>query len=347
MAAGQERMRGVVICGGQRVESTTELVGRGFRKLGYRVAHLPTRDYTRPAPPSVYSAIENIEDRLVEAVRSVDAELVIWIMCKVDYKPGLIPSLRDRLPDVRWAFHSFDDPFTVTNGEFKRSLEFDFAITCCVGSLDDYARIGVPAVCLYPPFDEEQQTAIPANEAARCDFSFIATNLYPPAKFPRSFFCRADIVRAVDPLGQLAIYGPWDTRYGWGGDYGVPELKEKWRGKLRFHQLAPVYKASRINLNSHVRPDGYLYLNERFTNVLGSGAFMLVDPVNGIDELQPKEGKAFDTYASLDELKEKVAFYLANDTARLAVAARGLELARRRFTNTAFAEEAMRFADGL
>jgi hypothetical protein len=77
-------------------------------------------------------------------------------------------------------------------------------------------------------------------------------------------------------------------------------LKSQWRGALRFEQLASVYKASRINLNSHVRPDGLLYINERFTNVLGCGAFMLVDNVAGLSEMR-EAGEAFDIYDSLED----------------------------------------------
>ncbi len=98
-------------------------------------------------------------------------------------------------------------------------------------------------------------------------------------------------------------------------------MKSQWRGALRFEQLASVYKASRINLNSHVRPDGLLYMNERFTNVLGCGAFMLVDNVAGLSEMQ-EAGEAFDIYDSLEDPGEKVRFFLRNEWERVAVAAR-------------------------
>ncbi len=336
---------GVLICGGRRVESTIRVVGRGYEKIGYDVAYLPTRDYDRPSPTSKFSPIENLEDALVGKIRSVGADLVVWVMCKSDYPAGLIPHLRDAVPHTRWGFHSFDDPFAVDTGEFERARDFDFAITCCESSIADYATLGVPAVCLYPPYDEDLQTnATPERDTA--DMSFIATNLYPPARFAKSLYCRADIVRAVAPLGDLALYGPWEKRYNWGGEFGVPELKGQWRGALRFEQLAAVYKSSRINLNSHVRPDGYLYLNERFTNVLGCGGFMLVDAVAGLESLQDG-GEAFVIYRSLEDLQEKVRYFLAHETERRAIADRGLALARGMFSNTLFAERAARYAAAL
>ncbi len=339
-------MVGVVICGGRRVESTIAVVGRGFEREGHDVAYLPTRDYSKPSPQAKFSAPDDIEEKLLAAVKSVDAKLIVWLMCKADYTPGLIARMRDRLPGVRWAYHSFDDPFIVDTGEFRVAAEFDFAITCCEGSIADYAGIDTPAICLYPPFDEDMQTNAPVKETELCDMSFIATNMYPPARFPRSYRSRADIVRALEPVGKLSLFGPWENRYNWGGEHGAPELKHLWRGALRFEQLAPIYKASRINLNSHVRPDGYLYLNERFTNVLGSGGFMMVDRVNGIEELQA-DGKAFEIYDDIGDLVEKCRFYLANEEARLKIAAQGLALARQRFSNTIFARRTLEFSERL
>jgi glycosyltransferase involved in cell wall biosynthesis len=161
--------------------------------------------------------------------------------------------------------------------------------------------------------------------------------------YPDCFYSRADLVRAVAPLGSLKIFGPWEKKYGWGGEYGVPELRDKWCKRLKYEELPSAFKSSTINLNSHVCPSGYLYLNERFTTVLGSGGFMLTDRVRGIEELL-EEQPGFVVYDDLEDLKDKVRFYLRNDTPRRAITRAGLALAKSRFTNKLFAENLIAFA---
>jgi len=334
-------MTGVVICGGRRVESTIEVVGRGFEKVGHTVAYVPTRDYTNKEYGS-FGPYPDVTEQILSAIESVDAQVIVWIMCKQDYPSGLNEQIKAKYPDVKIGYHSFDDPFVVDTGEYKRSTEFDFAITCCESSIEDYKNIGVPAICLYPPFDSDMQTEYPVSTNYACDISFIATNLYPPARYPYSLYNRVDLVNAVRDIGNMKLFGPWEKRFSWGGEHSSPDIKDIWEKPLRFHELAGVYKASKINLNSHVRPDGYMYLNERFTNVLGTGSFMLVDNVNGLAQLE-EDSKGFVIYHNIDDLRDKVKFYLDNDRARNEVCQFGLRLAQSKFINTVFAESIFRF----
>ncbi|MBY6241528.1 glycosyltransferase [Methylosinus sp. Sm6] len=340
------KTNGVVICGGRRVESTIAVVGKGFERIGVKAAYVPTRDYSRPSSAAKYSPFPDIEDRILEAVQQVDAKIVVWVMCKRDYEPGLIRRIKEKNGDIKFAFHSFDDPFVIEFGEHLVSSDFDFAITCCEDSIADYAAIGVPAVVLYPPFDEDTHTNAARSDAFDCDMSFIATNMYPPSRFRFSLYCRSDIVRRVAPLGDVKLFGPWDKRLAWGGEFGVPEMRDNWRGALRYEELPSAYKSSRINLNSHVRPDGRLYLNERFSTVLGSGGFLMTDSVNGLLELETECG-GFVVYHSLEDLEDKCRFYLSNETERRSVIERGLAYATAHFSNKVFAEKILSFARAI
>lgn len=321
------------------------MIGRGFQRVGWSVAYVPSRDYNNTSAGS-FGPYGDIKDRILTAVDGVSAEMLIWVACKQDYPSGLCAELRALRPELRLLYHSYDDPFIIGTDYYKSSSEFDAAVTCCEGSIVDYRELGIPAVCLYPPFDSDIHTKAALDTNALCDLSFIATNLYPPEQYAHSQFNRADIVRAVRHLGELSLYGPWAKRFGWGGPYGVPELQDRWKGELCFARLAGVYKASRVNLNSHVRPDGSMYLNERFTNVLGSRAFMLVDNVNGLEALERESG-GFVIYNDLKDLVSKAEFYLKNDRARAKVADAGLRLAEARFSNSIFAATLIRFVAGL
>ena len=77
-----------------------------------------------------------------------------------------------------------------------------------------------------------------------------------------------------------------------------------------------------------MRPDGYKYLNERNYEILGSGGFMLVDNVNGINEIF-QDKKESVVYSSIGGLIDKVKHYLTNEKERIEIAKNGYERAKK------------------
>ncbi|MEO1291293.1 MAG: glycosyltransferase [Pseudomonadota bacterium] len=243
---------------------------------------------------------------------------------------------------MTFVYHTFDDPFEADRTGNPLAADFDYAITCCEGSLQHYARMGTPAICLYPPYDEEIHGNAHPEEEFDCDFSLVATNLYPKSRFPKVLVERSQLARLMVGMGSARFYGPWDKRHGWGGEFGVPDLKSHWHGFLKFDRLAALFVSTKINVNTHVRPDGYRYLNERTCLLLGAGAFMMCDRVAGLEEWSDNE-RRFVLFSSLDEFVEKARYYLDRPKERAEIAARGQAFAEDRFSSTAFARDLCRF----
>ena len=74
-----------------------------------------------------------------------------------------------------------------------------------------------------------------------------------------------------------------------------------------------IYSSSKIVINHSLKND----INMRIFESMGAGAFLLTNPIqdNGLEEII-KIGRDFDIYKNLDDLSDKIDFYLQNDGAR-------------------------------
>lgn len=86
-------------------------------------------------------------------------------------------------------------------------------------------------------------------------------------------------------------------------------------------QMPKVFAASRINLNMTMKPI-QTGLSLRVWDILGCGGFLLSNYQAEIPEYF-EIGKDLDCYESLDELKEKCAYYLTHDDIRAEIADHG------------------------
>jgi spore maturation protein CgeB len=90
-----------------------------------------------------------------------------------------------------------------------------------------------------------------------------------------------------------------------------------------------VYRRSKIMLNVSVwNPGKESGLNMRVIDVPACGGFLLTDHSDELAEYMTP-GKEIETWRTVEELRDKVDFYLKNDAARERIAAAGLEAARR------------------
>ncbi|MCM1267466.1 MAG: DUF3880 domain-containing protein [Bacteroidales bacterium] len=88
-------------------------------------------------------------------------------------------------------------------------------------------------------------------------------------------------------------------------------------------EMPKVFQASRINLNMTMRPieSG---LSLRVWDILGCGGFLLTNFQAEIPDYF-EIGRDLETYASMEELEEKVQYYLTHEEARMEIAIRGCE----------------------
>jgi len=270
-----------------------------------------------------------VRNDLYAALTSVGrhADLVLWWQPQNGVSIEALDALRGRVP---LAMMSMDDPFVFETEYCANFSEFELAVTCCDGATAWYQSRDIVPLVGYPPCDRDLHGAAVPDPDRACDFLFAATNTYPGDRFTYAVD-RCDIVRAVADLGTVHLYGYWGVKArDWHrlGD----RMKHLWKGWLGYEAHPGVMAAARINLNSHVRPDGYRYLNERVTLAMASGGFHLCDRVSGIEELFD-EGREIVLWDDLADLADKACYYLAHDRARRNVAALGRRKALAMFDN--------------
>jgi|GEM_PF-784368 len=318
----------VLLCGGRSLSDAVWSINRGFERLGCRTLHVPTRK-----SGTKYDPLDDIQAKLVAITREWKPDVLLWVMCKFDCPAGLIAELRASFPGLKTVFHSFDDPLQIELTDSPWALEFEYAVTCCEASLGWYEARGIRAICLYPPADRDLHGRAEAVAEEVCDFSFAATNVYPRIRLPHVLAERTELARAAAGIGTLNLYGPWDrSRSSWGGDLGAPELQAHHRGVRTWFEMPSIYASSRVNLNSHNRPDGFRYFNERTIHVLASGGFLLVDRVAGLEDVF-HPGVHLDTWGSLEEAADKMAYWLPREGERQKIAEAGKQLALSAFDN--------------
>ncbi|MBK8021736.1 MAG: glycosyltransferase [Chloroflexi bacterium] len=141
-----------------------------------------------------------------------------------------------------------------------------------------------------------------------CDIAFVGTLV------PNELYSRR--VRALEALRDFDL-GIWSV-------HEVPaSLQGHVRGRALGEEMQRILSAAKICVNTHgdfVHYGG----NMRLFEVAGAGVFQLCDDLPGVREWFPEQdGKPMLlTYRDVDDLREKVRYYLAHDAEREAAAAR-------------------------
>jgi len=151
----------------------------------------------------------------------------------------------------------------------------------------------------YDLSDEEQRDYA-------CEVAFVGTLI------PENLYSRR--VRALEALRDFDL-GIWSV-------HAVPEsLRPYLRGRALGRQMLRVLSAGGIALNTH---GDFVYYggNMRLFELAAVGAFQIVDDLPGVREWFTP-GENIVTYQDPDDLREKVAHYLAHPEERARIAAAG------------------------
>ena len=126
-----------------------------------------------------------------------------------------------------------------------------------------------------------------------------------------------------------------------GSDGGIPrkfflqELRERspscWIGPAPYQRIAQIYSQSKLGFNYAIRNET---LTMRAFEIMACGAMLLTNPVDpeALTRMGAREGEHFVVYRSPHELFRLIDRYLARESERLAIAARGQQLALSRHT---------------
>lgn len=317
----------VLMIGGLRLADSLGTITRGLQKVGAYVEYIPSRSIFREGNhKDVIRAVE-------KAFSGSRFDLAFFWNPKGEYPSGLATLAQKN--GAQTVYYTIDDPLAVDTGGNIAPFECDVVLTCCQDSVKKYQANGLEAYLMYPPVDVDYHYCDYRSEIA-VDISFSVGNCYVKSRFSQILADRRDIIRTLKGAGTIALYGKWADS-GWGGPNGLPEMEAQYKGFIPYDKLRKVFASSRINLNSHVRPDGFMYLNMRTFECLGSGGFMLSDAVKGIENIFDL-GVHLDVWRDLGELLNKTLFYLTHDDVRHRIAMRGYAYSHERFNNILFAE---------
>jgi len=137
---------------------------------------------------------------------------------------------------------------------------------------------------------------------------------------------RQTVIDAIATLDiDMRIYGPKWRKHSIFNPWVFRSIKGSW---LYGDRLIKQYQAARIalNINSWFAERTF-GINQRIFDVPACGAFLMTDYVREIESFF-KPGVEIETYSSVEELIDKVHFYLKHDGIREEIARRGYERAR-------------------
>jgi hypothetical protein len=265
-------------------------------------------------PPQMNPDIRLRNTRLIEQARAFRPD-VLWMVgdntviypetlstikretgCKIVYACGTSPIVFSR-PIDRAAARLYD---LVMASDYYHGIQ--------------WRELGAPRMEVLPLAacdpDFHHPYELTPDERARytCDIAFVGT-LVPDHLYSRR-------VRALEALTDFDL-GIWSV-------HDVPpSLRRFVRGKALGEDMLHILSASKLCFNTH--GDFVFYGgNLRLFEVAGAGICQVTDDLPGTRLWFPTlpDGETIVTYANEDDLRAKVAYYLAHDEERLAVAKR-------------------------
>jgi len=219
-------------------------------------------------------------NKIIEDLKEQKPDVVLWWRGET-LTADQFRQAREEIDFAKFILYSWDDPYQwEMHQELPEKCEFlDMAFTCCHSSIEEYKKNGCDAFYCPPGFDPEVHYP-EESEEHKCDISIVCTNLYHGSLLTRyphlsRKFLLDSIIRSIPGI-DLKIYGFENFKEAYPNHYA---------GWIPFNESRKVFHNSKINISTHIRPDGYMYINERVTQILGSGGLLMVDYVNGIDKV--------------------------------------------------------------
>ena len=260
----------------------------------------------RGADPSRWFGLDNEAVRqraLATAVECFDPDLLL-VMRGNHYRPEFLAGLKARhgLRTAAWWLYGPE-----AHDQLVPELGwYDQYFSIYQRPVPGHRIIHLPALALDPELYRSDAARTPYS----ADIAFVGRHS------PR----RGQVLARLTDL-PLSIWGP-----GW------RRLKEGWRPALWRRvagsgawgdALLAIYRHSKIVLNVSVwDPGRESGLNLRIFDVPACGGFLLTDHSDELAEYFVA-GRHIETWRDVDELRDKLRFYLANDAARERIAAAG------------------------
>jgi len=217
-------------------------------------------------------------------IKGKQPDIILWWNFNISYDNFIGIKNTSRAINI---FYSWDDPFQTENVSDKKIFaEFDVIYTCCRKSIEFYKSCGCTNVYYAKPgFDKLVHCPLidqfTSNEYD-CDISIVCTNLYDTNIHLGKTLNRRTLIDSIisDKTITLKIYGP---------QYIKDIYPDNYAGFIKFTESHKIFSRSRINICTHVRKNGFMYINERVCQILGSGGLLYIDDVPGLDNILNKK----------------------------------------------------------
>ncbi len=192
---------------------------------------------------------------------------------------AILPQLRS-LFKGKIIFFNWDDPHAVLRSDLLEHIDglIDHVFSTCRSTEKMYLEHGAGGWTYLPPFYSKKWHYPEVDEKYQHDVAMVCTNFYKnPSEFPGQLISRYDLIKALndDPEISFGLYGPESFR---------AEFPHSYCGQINYADNHKVFASSKINISTHVE-NGDGYTNERCITILGSGGLLLVDPIQGWQEL--------------------------------------------------------------
>ncbi|MBX3488998.1 glycosyltransferase [Parvibaculum sp.] len=289
---------------GANFYATVRKLTNGFVRNGHLVIPFSDRDVAREQGRfGVGRGGEgHVNRRLLELCENFRPDLLVLLHAD-KIRNDTVRKLRSMLPALRVATVNLDALFVAENVQrIRRQAEV------------------ADATFLTTAGDHLRQFVTPTHRVAfipnPADRSIETLECFARDDQPFDFLCAIGTERTTPRRGQfmreIAARVP-EARYAY---YGLAERPYVY-GSAYFEAIA----SARMGLNLNRADDHYLYSSDRFAQYAGNGLLVFVSRSTGYDEIFSDDEFAF--YRDLDELTERLRYFLKNDGERQRVARNG------------------------
>ncbi len=291
---------------GANYYATVRKLGNGLVRNGHHVMPFSDRDVSREVHRWGIGrgGDRHANQRLVELCDNFQPELLILFHAD-KVSNDTVREIRSRLPGLRVAVVNLDPIFLPENPprirRFAEVADVTF-ITTAGERLKEFATPTHGMAFIPNPAD-------PSIETLKC---------FARDDQPFDFLCTIGTELTTPWRGQMMR--DIETR--------VPEARYSFHGLegrpyLQGHDYLDAIASARMGLNLSRADDHYLYSSDRFAQYAGNGLLVFVARSTGYDEIFSDEEFVF--FRDLDELADRLRYFLKNDGERQRVARNGYE----------------------
>jgi hypothetical protein len=248
---------------------------RYFEIIGYEVYFFPLLSYSKQ-----YSG-QKLFEPFMTFIKNLEINVILWWNWECDEQ--VINKVKENTPEIIHCLFNWDHPFCLNdwdlnlNRKILKKNVWDLVFVTGDCKLEKYLETGTKEAYYLRMF-ADPETHFPEKDINyECDLSLVCTNLYNDKNiFPDTLVEREKILKDLIKEGlNVKIYGPEELKKYFPNQY---------QGFIHFLDNHKVFYNSKINLCTHVC-NGNKYLNERVGTILSSGGLLLVDHVEGINEV--------------------------------------------------------------